>query len=371
MAYGGNSPTVRITDVRSGEVVQRLQGHRRFSWGVAYTPSGDRVLSASADGRLGVWEARSGRCVRMLRGNQGAVKCVSVAPDGSLAVTGGADRSLRVWDLRRLSCRHVLQMHDGRVPGVALSPDGRLVASASVDHTVRLSRLSDGLCLGVLERHRNNANAVVIAPDGRKVLTAGRDQTLRLWSLRTGVCLRTYRAPGPWIAFVHVTAGGAHAVVVSPSAPLCVLNLETGEYDAVAGLGATDMAAPLDAHGRIAYATQQGTVGLLHSLGLPPEIPLVTGARLWLGSAEDGGGSWGEHVTVRCRWCGALIPMRADVLDVVGGIARDAALPEDASPCLELPEEAWEAPGLLSECPACGKPLQFNPFLVDQREWLG
>jgi hypothetical protein len=34
---------------------------------------------------------------------------------------------------------------------------------------------------------------------------------------------------------------------------------------------------------------------------------------------------------------------------------------------LELPDEAWEEPKLLSECPKCGGKLKFNPFIVDNK----
>lgn len=32
--------------------------------------------------------------------------------------------------------------------------------------------------------------------------------------------------------------------------------------------------------------------------------------------------------------------------------------------CLELPDEAWEHPGLLGNCPKCGAELKFNPFIA-------
>ena len=38
------------------------------------------------------------------------------------------------------------------------------------------------------------------------------------------------------------------------------------------------------------------------------------------------------------------------------------------APCLALPDEAWDEPLLLSECPRCHKLLKFNPFIVDNRE---
>jgi len=56
------------------------------------------------------------------------------------------------------------------------------------------------------------------------------------------------------------------------------------------------------------------------------------------------------------------------ILEVIRSINREAGLRPDQSPCLELPDEAWEEPRLLSECPLCHKPLRFNPFIVDNRE---
>ena len=40
----------------------------------------------------------------------------------------------------------------------------------------------------------------------------------------------------------------------------------------------------------------------------------------------------------------------------------------DQCPYLELPNEAWHEPRLLSECPLCHKPLKINPFILDNRE---
>lgn len=59
---------------------------------------------------------------------------------------------------------------------------------------------------------------------------------------------------------------------------------------------------------------------------------------------------------------------QAKNLDVIMGITRDANLSPDQSPCLELPDEAWEEPHLLSECPLCHKPPRFDPFIADNRE---
>ena len=60
--------------------------------------------------------------------------------------------------------------------------------------------------------------------------------------------------------------------------------------------------------------------------------------------------------------------MPQTTLDVIGGITREAGLSPGASPCLSLPDGAWEEPGLLGACPACGGELKWNPFTVDERD---
>ncbi|MCP4372391.1 MAG: hypothetical protein GY797_30440, partial [Deltaproteobacteria bacterium] len=56
------------------------------------------------------------------------------------------------------------------------------------------------------------------------------------------------------------------------------------------------------------------------------------------------------------------------MLDLSTAITSNANLSLDHSSCLDLPQEAWDEPRLLSECPFCHQPLKFNPFVVDNRE---
>jgi hypothetical protein len=51
-------------------------------------------------------------------------------------------------------------------------------------------------------------------------------------------------------------------------------------------------------------------------------------------------------------------------VETIETITKKAGLKPDQSPCLELPDEAWEDPGLLGNCPRCGAELKFNPFIA-------
>jgi len=62
--------------------------------------------------------------------------------------------------------------------------------------------------------------------------------------------------------------------------------------------------------------------------------------------------------------CGHRFAPLASVLATIEKITKKSRLRRKQSPCLELPKEAWEEPGLLGNCPKCGGELKFNPFIA-------
>ena len=71
-----------------------------------------------------------------------------------------------------------------------------------------------------------------------------------------------------------------------------------------------------------------------------------------------------QNPTTKCSHCGYSFAPPASVLATISEIIKKAGLKPEQSPCLDLPDEAWEDPGLLGKCPKCCEALKFNPFIA-------
>jgi WD40 repeat protein len=102
----------------SPALVRDLVGHTNRVRACAVTPDGRRVVSASADETLKVWDLETGHLLATLEGHAYGVWACAVTPDGGRVVSASADHTLKVWDLKTYTC---LVTHRGDPPYVAVA----------------------------------------------------------------------------------------------------------------------------------------------------------------------------------------------------------------------------------------------------------
>jgi len=139
--WGGRLPlaprefAVDIWDWEAQELVQSLDTE---AFGMAWSPDGERLVTADLRGTPQVWDLDTGEVVLRLVGHDVANNDVVWSPDGSRIYTNGEDGTVRTWDA---ASGEQLQQFDFGMEGwiaLALSPDGRWLAAA---HNLRGMRV--------------------------------------------------------------------------------------------------------------------------------------------------------------------------------------------------------------------------------------
>jgi eukaryotic-like serine/threonine-protein kinase len=245
-----------------------LEGQNGAILGVAFSPNGLTLASASRDKSVEIWSTNDGAPQRTLSGD---VDSLAISPDGHTLASGLSDDTIQLWDSSSGQVLGSLQGHTDRVPAIAFSPDGRTLASGSLDKTLKLWDVAGEHAVHTLFGHAGGVLAVAFSPDGRTVASAGIDGTVKLWDAASGELLRSLQA----------SSSPVNAVAFSPDGKL------------LAAGGDDRSLKEWDAAGGQLLRTLQGHTAPVHAITFSPDGHMLASAsgdstiRLWDPASGD------------------------------------------------------------------------------------
>ena len=74
-----------------------LKGHEGEVYSAAYSPDGERIVTASDDKTAKVWDAKTGQELLTLKGHGGPVLSAAYSPDGKRIATAGSDGIVQIY----------------------------------------------------------------------------------------------------------------------------------------------------------------------------------------------------------------------------------------------------------------------------------
>jgi WD40 repeat protein len=107
-----------------------------------------RIVSASDDGTIRLWNFTMGYETQRLTGHRGPVRHMALTPMGLYLVSAGEDRTVRVWDLALGEEQFAMTGHTRDIRALDVSRDGRWAVSVGDDHALFLWDLMLGERIG-------------------------------------------------------------------------------------------------------------------------------------------------------------------------------------------------------------------------------
>jgi WD40 repeat protein/serine/threonine protein kinase len=200
----GDPGRVRLWDLATLKPLGMFEGHTEPVFGLAFSPNGSRLFSASQDKTVKIWDLTTGQEALTLRAHTDTVRGLAISPNGYRLATAGADGTVRIWDAAPGEAQRPqhellnLVGHTEAVFGVAFSPDGRRLASVSHHGSVVLWDAASGQTLPVPPLpETNSCNSLAFTPDRKSLAVACSSGKIYILEAKTGQIQRTFPCPRP------------------------------------------------------------------------------------------------------------------------------------------------------------------------------
>ncbi len=179
LASTSSDGTVIIWDLASGKALLTLHGDEDVLASVAYSPDGKYLVAGGGTfGKISnvngnVWDATSGEKLFDLPVDS-TVTAVNYSTDGKRVVIASFNGTINIWDALTGEQQLTWRGHSGSVYQVVFSSDGKLLATASSDGSARLWDAASGLNLLTLPFDSGSGGSVSFSPDGKRLAVGGR-----------------------------------------------------------------------------------------------------------------------------------------------------------------------------------------------------
>jgi WD40 repeat protein len=254
--------TVKVWDAASGREIATLTGHGDRVNACAFSADGLRIVSASDDSTVKVWDAASCHEVATLTGHGAYVNACAFSADGLRIVSGSRDSTVKVWDAASGRELATLNGHDAAVTACAFSADGLRIVSGSFDSTVKVWDAASGRELATLNSHGSHVTACAFSADGLRIVSGSWDRTVKVWDVTSGRELATLNGHGSAVNACAFSADGLRVVSGSFDRTIKVWDTARGrELATLTGHSAAVTACAFSADGlRIVSGSDDSTI---------------------------------------------------------------------------------------------------------------
>lgn len=187
---GSDDQCVFVWDKQTSGVLEELKGHDAQVSCVKML-SGERVLTASHDGSVKMWDVRTDTCVATVGRASSAILCMEYDDNTGILAAGGRDAIGNIWDIRAGRQMQKLLGHTKWIRSLRMVGD--TIITGSDDWTARVWSVSDGHCDAVLACHAGPITSVEYCASDKGIITGSEDGMVRLWESEEGLrqCVKT------------------------------------------------------------------------------------------------------------------------------------------------------------------------------------
>ncbi|XP_018576095.1 TAF5-like RNA polymerase II p300/CBP-associated factor-associated factor 65 kDa subunit 5L [Anoplophora glabripennis] len=163
----------------------KFTNHSGQIYSIAVSPNNSKLISASADHSICIYDLIDMKLLKKCTGHLGPVYCVKISSNGEYLVTGSMDTTARLWDITNGKTLRVFSGHTQAITCLDFHPNCLYIATGSADRNIRLWSLSKASPMRLLHAAKGTIYDLAFNPSGRFLASASEDKKIRVWDLLT------------------------------------------------------------------------------------------------------------------------------------------------------------------------------------------
>ncbi len=189
LATAGTGQTIHLLNLSTKET-RTLTGHAGEITSLAFVANTWVIASGSTDRTVKLWDVRSGDLMKTFAALSDQVNTIAANWNGKLMAAGTADGKVTSLDLVT-GAEHLLGDLGGEVFTVSFSSDGSWLAAGGMDKTIRLWDAETGAGGRTLVGATGEVNSVAFDKDGRSLVSGNGDGSMTVWNSESGTLMAT------------------------------------------------------------------------------------------------------------------------------------------------------------------------------------
>lgn len=203
--------TVRIWDVDSGKCVQDISSCTGTPYSAFYSPDGKQVAIVSSN-NIGIYNTDIHEHTNLSLGKGLWAKSAHLSPDYKFAFIEYGYAPASIWNIETKEQYKTFNRVPDRVHTAQYSPDGKFIAMAMSNKTIRILDVDSYECIATLRGYESSVNSLHFNPDGKYIVAA-----LGNWLLNNDNCAMVWNIKSKEI--VNILYGHTHSVMTAQFSP--------------------------------------------------------------------------------------------------------------------------------------------------------
>ncbi|MGQ4646015.1 WD40 domain-containing protein [Lyngbya aestuarii] len=221
--------TIKIWNLATGKEIRTLVKNAKHIDYFGISHDWSNIATVSGDNTIKIWDFATGKEIRTLNGHSSFVNYLAISPDDKKLVSASADNTIKIWNFATGKEIRTLTGHSSSVKPLVISPDGKILVSGSADNTIKIWDFATGKEIHTLIGHSSSVNSLAISPDGRTLISGSADNTIKIWNLTTGKEIRSLTGHSSYINSLVLSPDGKILISGGADNTIKIWNLATGK----------------------------------------------------------------------------------------------------------------------------------------------